>query len=406
MAESRHPLPTFWLADIVGHTTRGAQDEAALASVPAFQELARAIAATHDGAVVQVVGDSVLARFDAADSAVRAAVALQERFAGAARSRGWDSKLRIGVHLGAVDDTAEGQLSADVIDTAVRLREDARPGKVIVSEEVWRQLRRGPDFRFVLLHGVASGVQVYDVLFGERSTLARRAEKGPAVVGGQKGAAEVRVQKRPARRRSRLTTILLSGVGVTLVGVLALSYASGGASNPNRRRARRVATLNIDSIAPDSLGAATDAATGALPGEADADPAAGTAGTSDPSLGPPTRAMPMEAMQPLRTYVQRFLFRLSSRPAREVLSQFYPGASEARLRALFAMNEVVGAPEARYLLARFSGRGMRADTALLQLELLASVPGGDEVTLLLDARVAPAGDDFRITDLRPSPPER
>jgi class 3 adenylate cyclase len=390
------PLPAVWLADIVGHTTRGAQDEAALASVPAFQELARAVAAAHEGEVVQVAGDSVLARFPASDAAVRAAVALQERFAGAARSRSWDSKLRIGVHLGAVDQTAAGHPSGDVVDTAVRLREDAKPGKVIVSEDVWRQLRKGPEFRFVLMNGVASGVQVYEVLFGERAALARRAERGPAVVGGP---------KRHGRRRSR-RTIVLSGVGITLIGVIAISFAGGDDANPASSPAADAAP---DSLSSDSLGAATEALTGALPapaGAAGAPGAPATDTTDSLALGPPTRAMPLEALATYRGFVQRFAFRLSSRPAREVLAQFYPGAPEARLRDLFAMNQVVGTPNARFLVGRFQPLGMRGDTALVQIEMLASVPGGTEYRLLLDARIATAGDGFRFSDLRPTPAQR
>src|SRR6185295_13431098 len=90
-----------------------------------------------------------------------------------------DSQLRLGVHLGEVNATPDGDLYGDGINTAARLQHEAQPGQVIVSEDVWRQLRQRPEFRFaslgpVELRGITTAVEVYDVLFGARAALARQ----------------------------------------------------------------------------------------------------------------------------------------------------------------------------------------------------------------------------------------
>ena len=90
MDKPRRRLSAVWFADIVGYTELSSRDEpAALALVQELQALAREIVEREfEGRIVKFIGDAILAEFDSTESAVRAAVALQERYAVAAESQG------------------------------------------------------------------------------------------------------------------------------------------------------------------------------------------------------------------------------------------------------------------------------------------------------------------------------
>ena len=178
MEQPKRRLSAVWFADLVGYSALSTRDEpAALRLVETLQALAREVVASYEGRIVKFIGDAVLAEFSSTDSAVRAAVTLHERFTTAPASAAVDAKLRIGVHLGEVNATPDGDLYGDGINTAARLQREAAPGQVIVSEDVWRQLRQRPEFRFsalgaVELRGITTRVEIYDVLFGTRAALA------------------------------------------------------------------------------------------------------------------------------------------------------------------------------------------------------------------------------------------
>ena len=43
---------------------------------------------------------------------------------------------------------ADGDLYGAGVNTAARIQEAAEPGQVVISQDVWRQLRGRPEFRF------------------------------------------------------------------------------------------------------------------------------------------------------------------------------------------------------------------------------------------------------------------
>src|SRR5687768_2979286 len=155
MEQPKRRLSAVWFADIVGYSTLSTHDEpAAMRLVELLQTLSREIVTTHEGRVVKFIGDACLAEFASTDSAVRSAVALLERYLAGSTEQGQTSSLRIGVHLGEVTAAADGDLYGDGINTASRLQHSAAPGQVIISEDVWRQLRQRPEFRFAPLGAV------------------------------------------------------------------------------------------------------------------------------------------------------------------------------------------------------------------------------------------------------------
>src|SRR5688500_14693322 len=143
---STHRLAAVWFADIVGYTGVSARDErTAMALVSLLQGCARRAVTAHGGRLVKFMGDEAMAEFGSTDASVRAALALLTEFQHPAEARGTSALLRAG---GAVGDagSADDAISGDGVNTASRIQREARPGEVLVSEEVWRHLKGRPDF--------------------------------------------------------------------------------------------------------------------------------------------------------------------------------------------------------------------------------------------------------------------
>ncbi|MBE2245606.1 MAG: adenylate/guanylate cyclase domain-containing protein [Burkholderiaceae bacterium] len=104
----------------------------------------------HQGRVIDMAGDSVLAVFDTAAGAVSAALAVQDEIAtrAAAHTEPCRMRFRIGVHLGDVIEKADGSVYGDGVNTAARLETLAEPGGVCVSEAVECALRHRLQVRF------------------------------------------------------------------------------------------------------------------------------------------------------------------------------------------------------------------------------------------------------------------
>ena len=142
-------LVALWFADIGGYSAHAAEDESgALRLVQVLQELASETVPQFRGRIVKFVGDAVLAQFPSAELAVRAAITLSNGYIQRSEAIGRIEHLRIGVHLADVAVAADGDLYGDGVNTAARIQEAAEPGQVVISQDVWRQLRRRREFRF------------------------------------------------------------------------------------------------------------------------------------------------------------------------------------------------------------------------------------------------------------------
>jgi class 3 adenylate cyclase/tetratricopeptide (TPR) repeat protein len=163
-----HRLAAVWFADVVGYSRLMSENEGdAVAVIRLLQSVCREIVPAGGGRVIKFLGDGALAEFPSTDSAVRAAVAVQQAFAErseAARHGARD--LRIGVHVGDVVASEDGDLYGDGVNVASRLQAAAEPGQVLVSGEVWRQLKPRPEFSFEslgarTLKGIDGPVEAY-----------------------------------------------------------------------------------------------------------------------------------------------------------------------------------------------------------------------------------------------------
>jgi adenylate cyclase len=145
-------------ADLVGYTSRsrGMGGRELGAMVEDFESLVADVIARHRGRVVKTVGDGVLFTCPAPVDAVEIALRLPVE---------WDADdrppLRVGAAFGPVL-TRLGDVYSPVVNLASRLTSLARPGTLLVDEELARQLRGVPGYRVRPLRRVS--VRGYDHL--------------------------------------------------------------------------------------------------------------------------------------------------------------------------------------------------------------------------------------------------
>src|SRR3954452_7074135 len=121
---------TFLIADIRGYTAYTAErgDDAGADLAAQFAEIAREVVEALEGFVIELRGDEALCAFVSARQALRAALAMQERFK-AELSRG----VGIGIDSGEAIPVDNG-FRGTALNLAARLCAQAKPGQIIASE--------------------------------------------------------------------------------------------------------------------------------------------------------------------------------------------------------------------------------------------------------------------------------
>jgi len=141
----RKRLMAILVADVAGYSRLMAGDELAnVASLDAARSVFRMQIESHQGRVIDMAGDSVLAVFETGAGAFTAALAIQQELAAVSSSIPEERRMRfrIGVHLGDVIEKGDGTVYGDGVNIAARLEGLAQPGGITVSEAV-RGLLRG-----------------------------------------------------------------------------------------------------------------------------------------------------------------------------------------------------------------------------------------------------------------------
>src|SRR3954452_1237928 len=92
----------------------------------------------HDGRVVKRLGDGMMAAFNDADSAVRAALDARGQVA-SVQANGYRAELRAGIHLGKPRKIGGDYLGGDV-NVAARAASGAKPGEILVSSPACTKL--------------------------------------------------------------------------------------------------------------------------------------------------------------------------------------------------------------------------------------------------------------------------
>jgi class 3 adenylate cyclase/tetratricopeptide (TPR) repeat protein len=172
---------TFLFADVRSYTRFTAErgDEVAARLATKFAAVARDEVAARGGEVIELRGDEALAVFTSARQALRAAVALQERFA---RESETDPELPLAVGIGVDAGEAvqvEGGYRGKALNLGARLCSLAAASEVLVSEGVIHLAGKVEGLRYtergaVQLKGFADSITVMHV------TAAHTAEVKPA----------------------------------------------------------------------------------------------------------------------------------------------------------------------------------------------------------------------------------
>lgn len=132
------------ITDVAGYARLIERDEAGtFARVGCVtDEVLRPCIVQENGELLQSLGDSALALFDNAISALRAAIAIQTRMADRNRNRTPEDtyELRIGLNIGQIliDRPA---VAGTAVNIAARLEALAEPGGILMSQAVYEQAR-------------------------------------------------------------------------------------------------------------------------------------------------------------------------------------------------------------------------------------------------------------------------
>lgn len=193
VSEPQHPtvserrVVTVLFADVAGFTAMSENldpETVTDAMNTIFNALGAEVEAVG-GHVDKVIGDSLMALFGAPIAheddplrAVRAAMAMHRAVAARQpeiqRLLGYPARLRIGIHSGLVVWGAVGPLGharptvmGDVVNLASRLQRAASEGKILISEDVYRQVRGAyacTTLEPILVKGKTDPVAVYEVV--------------------------------------------------------------------------------------------------------------------------------------------------------------------------------------------------------------------------------------------------
>ncbi len=140
----RQRLAAILAADVAGYSRLMAGDErGTVTALDAARGVFKASIESHQGRVIDMAGDSVLAVFETATGAVSAALDIQKELGTLTPATPEDRRMRfrIGVHLGDIFEKSDGTVYGDGVNIAARLQALGEPGGISVSDSVQSAVR-------------------------------------------------------------------------------------------------------------------------------------------------------------------------------------------------------------------------------------------------------------------------
>ena len=148
---ARRRLTVVLASDVAGYSRLvGADEEGTIHRFSRISARFRSLVGTYSGRIFNTAGDAILAEFSSAVDAVRCALDVHE----ATRTENISSppdrwiEFRIGIAVGDVIVTDDGDLLGDGVNIAARLQGLAEPGGTCVSQEIWGHVRSKLDVSF------------------------------------------------------------------------------------------------------------------------------------------------------------------------------------------------------------------------------------------------------------------
>ena len=139
---------TVLFTDVAGSTSFFERngDTAGLAMIHRHDELASGVVLAHGGRVVKTIGDSAMAEFPDAASAVRAGVEIERQFLklNSELPQRQRVEVRIGIHTG-VGFRKGNDLFGDVVNVAARIARRTAPAQILISRAVYEAISKESD---------------------------------------------------------------------------------------------------------------------------------------------------------------------------------------------------------------------------------------------------------------------
>lgn len=134
-------LAAIMFTDIAGYTAMMQENEAKAVEIRTrHREVFERLHELHRGQIIQYYGDGTLSIFDSAVDAAACAVAMQLEF-----RKGVKVPLRIGIHTGDIM-VSETEVIGDGVNVASRVESLAVPGSVLVSENLFDNIKNQEEF--------------------------------------------------------------------------------------------------------------------------------------------------------------------------------------------------------------------------------------------------------------------
>ncbi|MEY9197432.1 adenylate/guanylate cyclase domain-containing protein [Sinorhizobium sp. CCBAU 05631] len=176
----KRKLVAIVAADVVGYSKLvGNDEEGTLHLFHQYAELVAGFVSAHGGRIFNTAGDALLAEFPSPVEAVRASLEMQREIEQQNQSIAKHRQIhfRIGIHLGDVV-VEDNNLEGDGINVAARLQSQADAGGILISDDIYRQIRGKLDAAFESLgrrrlKNISTPIPIYRVLPKSRSWLQR-----------------------------------------------------------------------------------------------------------------------------------------------------------------------------------------------------------------------------------------
>jgi class 3 adenylate cyclase len=100
------------------------------------------VACEHEGSVIKTIGDAVMCTFPDAESAVKAAITMQqviEKMPGKDGDKQSTPDIYIGIHIGPVI-REDSDIFGDAVNLAARMVSLAKPQQILITEEMFQAL--------------------------------------------------------------------------------------------------------------------------------------------------------------------------------------------------------------------------------------------------------------------------
>ncbi|MCH2068389.1 MAG: adenylate/guanylate cyclase domain-containing protein [Shimia sp.] len=167
-SDIQRKLTTILAADAAGYSrVMELNEEEGLRTLKAARAVFKKFIARHHGRVANTAGDGLIAEFPSVVEAVQCAIEVQRELGDQRQDPEMALNFRIGIHLG--DVMVDGKdLLGEGVNLAARLQSMAEPGGILISQQVYDQVRGKLTVGFDYIgerhpKNFSEGVQVYCV---------------------------------------------------------------------------------------------------------------------------------------------------------------------------------------------------------------------------------------------------